>query len=125
MTEERKDYIKDYLAKIRRTVEQSKDLIQQAELRMQETDRFLASQGLTREQVRKMQFTQAQRELVDDELRKRGLPPIDLARPPDPPYDEANERFRGINRDPGDYGTESTLEERQRKFNTFMQEFRL
>ena len=75
MTEERKDDIKDYLAKIRRTVEQSKDLIQQAELRMQETDRFLASQGLTREQVRKMQFTQAQRELVDDELRKRGLPP--------------------------------------------------
>ena len=36
MTEERKDDIKDYLAKIRRTVEQSKDLIQQAERRAQE-----------------------------------------------------------------------------------------
>ena len=120
-----KDEVKDYLARIRKTVEQSKDLIQQAELRIQETDRFLASQGLTREQVRKMQFTPEQRELADEELKRRGMPPLNDVFPLDPPYEAENERFRAVKRDPGDCGTESTLQERQRKLSTFMQPFRL
>ena len=120
-----KDEVKDYLAMIRRTVERSKDLIQQAELRIQETDRFLASQGLTREQVRRMQFTPAQRELADEELKKRGLPPLNDILPLEPPYDAESERYRGVKRDPGDYGTSETVSERQRKLTTFMQPFRL
>lgn len=120
-----KDEMKDYLASIRRTVERSKELLQQAELRIQETDRFLASQGLTREQVRKMKFTDAQRELVDEELRNRGLQPLNDVFPLDPPYEAETERYRSVKRDPGDYGTNETLAERQRKLSTFMQPFRL
>ena len=43
--------VEEYLAKIRQTITQSENLIAEAELRMAETDRFLESQGLTREQV--------------------------------------------------------------------------
>lgn len=40
-----------YLAGIRKTIADSKNMLSQVELRMAETDRLLESQGLTREQV--------------------------------------------------------------------------
>ena len=67
----------EYLAKIRRTVSESNALIQSVELRLQETDNLLASQGLTREQVAAMRFTPEQLEKVNEELKRRGLPPLE------------------------------------------------
>jgi len=66
-----------YLARIRKTVEESKNLVAQAELRMAETDRLLESQGLTREQVMAMRFTEAQFEAANEELKRRGMDPLE------------------------------------------------
>ena len=66
-----------YLARIRKTIADSQALVSQAELRMAETDRFLEQQGLTREQVLAMRFTDEQRQLVNAELARQGLPPLD------------------------------------------------
>lgn len=65
-----------YLARIRKTIADSESLVSQAELRIAETDRMLERQGLSREQVMKFRFTEAQREAVNEELRRRGLEPI-------------------------------------------------
>lgn len=74
-----RDEIQEYLAKIRKTVAESEAMAQQVELRIQETDRLLASQGLTREQVLGFQFTDDQRELVNRELERRGLGRLDFS----------------------------------------------
>lgn len=74
-----RDEIQEYLAKIRKTVAESEAMVQQVELRIQETDRLLASQGLTREQVLSFQFTDEQRELVNRELERRGLGRLDFS----------------------------------------------
>lgn len=74
-----RDEIQEYLAKIRKTVAESEAMAQQVELRIQETDRLLASQGLTREQVLGFQFTDEQRELVNRELERRGLGRLDFS----------------------------------------------
>lgn len=66
-----------YLAKIRRTIAESNRLIEQTELRIAETDRMLASQGLTREQVLNFKFTPEQRAVVNREFAKNGLPPLE------------------------------------------------
>jgi hypothetical protein len=110
-------------AKIRRTVEQSKDLIQQAELRMQETDRFLASQGLTREQVMAMRFSDAQMEAVNEELKRRGLDPLEKWES-DGLTDQ--EEF-AVGRSPSDVevSPDSELAERQKKFGMMMKPFQI
>ena len=41
----------EYLAGIRKTIAEGEALVEAAQLRMAETDRFLATQGLSREQV--------------------------------------------------------------------------
>ena len=69
--------VEAYLARIRRTIAESSRLVDQANLRMAETDRLLESQGLTREQVMGMRFTDAQREAVNAELARRGLDPLE------------------------------------------------
>lgn len=71
------DETKEYLAKIRKTIADSQAAIDAANLRIQETDRLLESQGLTREQVLKFQVTREQKLLVNEELRRRGLPPLE------------------------------------------------
>jgi hypothetical protein len=71
-----KEEIDAYLARIRRTIAESNDLVGKVELRIAETDRMLAKQGLTREQVLAFDFTDAQREAVNRELARRGLDPI-------------------------------------------------
>ena len=58
--DEQQNDVKAYLARIRKTVEKSESLIAQAELRIAETDRMLERQGLTREQVLAMRFSEAQ-----------------------------------------------------------------
>ena len=56
-----------YLARIRKTIEASKGLVSQVQLRIAETDRMLERQGLTREQVMAMKFSEAQMEAVNAE----------------------------------------------------------
>jgi len=122
MTKEETDA---YLAKIRKTIAESREAVAKAELRLQETDRFLASQGLTREEVMKYKVTREDVLRVNEELRRRGLPPLqDDETAFD--FDAATERLRGtadLSPEPGATGDE--LAERQRKFGTFMQAYRL
>ena len=65
-----------YLAMVRKTIADSERLVSQAELRIAETDRLLAQQGLTREQVLGMRFSGAQLEAANEELARRGLAPL-------------------------------------------------
>ena len=69
--------VKEYLATIRKTVADSQAAIDAAQLRLKETDRLLESQGLTREQVLNFKVTPAHRLAVNEELRRRGLPPLE------------------------------------------------
>ncbi len=65
-----------YLAMVRKTIADSERLVSQAELRIAETDRLLAQQGLTREQVLGMRFSDAQLAAANEELARRGLAPM-------------------------------------------------
>ena len=114
--------IKEYLAKIRKTIADSSALIEQANLRIQETDRLLASQGLTREEVLNYKVSPEHRLLVNEELRRRGLPPLEEAEAAFD-FNAATERLRQVEVETG--VTEDELAARQRKFGTFMQEYRL
>ena len=122
MSGEEKD-LQAYLARIRKTIADSERVISQAELRMAETDRMLESQGLTREQVMNFRFTQAQREAANEELRRRGLDPIDWEA-----EDAALEPARAygaVSPDAADAATGSELAERQRKFGMMMKPFQI
>ena len=70
--------IRAQIEKIRRTVAASEAMAEQVERRIRETDELLASQGLTREQVLAFRFTDEQRDLVNAELRRRGLPTLEV-----------------------------------------------
>lgn len=71
--------VQAYLKKIRQSIAASESVVQQAEARLQETDRLLESQGLTREQVLAMQFTDEQIAAANAELARRGLRTLDAA----------------------------------------------
>ena len=123
MDEQQKD-VKAYLARIRNTVEKSESLIAQAELRIAETDRMLERQGLTREQVLAMRFSEAQIEAANAELKRRGLSPIErwergtaetAAEMPAPAHDYA----------PAPVSLDEELENRQRKFGMMMKPFQI
>jgi hypothetical protein len=66
-----------YLAKIRKTVSDSKNLVESAKLRMAETDRMLEDSGTTREEVMKFSFTAAQKEAVNAQLERMGFEKLD------------------------------------------------
>ena len=116
----------EYLARIRRTIAESEALVQQTELRMAETDRLLESQGLTREQVLAMRFTREQKLAVNEELKRRGLPPLDDT-DEDPAPDPDAPAPVGIpaasNVPVAD--SQGDLENRQRKFGMMMKPFSL
>ena len=76
MTEAEKD-IETYLARIRKTIADGRNAVSQAELRIAETDRMLERQGLTREQVLAMRFSEAQIEAANEELKRRGFDPLE------------------------------------------------
>ena len=123
--------VEAYLARIRRTIAESNRLVEQADLRIRETDRLLESQGLTREQVLGMRFTDSQREAVNAELVRLGLEPLE---------EEGNGEWGTGNGDwgtgNGDRGTgtgerdashepDTELAERQRKFGMMMKPFQI
>lgn len=118
--------VEEYLAKIRKTVADSQAAIDAAQLRIQETDRLLASQGLTREQVLNFNVTREQKLAVNEELRRRGLPPLE--------EDDAAFDFNAATaelRSASDFAgaTSATpddeLAERQRRFGNLMHEIRI
>ena len=120
--------VETYLARIRRTVAESRELMSQVDLRMAETDRMLESQGLTREQVEAMQVSEEQLAAVNEELKRRGMEPMDFG---DIRRKAAIEdrRLTGEGRaaepnlDAGD--TKEDLENRRRKFNVMMSNLKL
>ena len=126
-----------YLVKIRNTVKASRSLVESAKLRMVETDRMLESAGTTREEVMKFSFSASQKEAVNEELERMGFDRLDdndgdVRRE----YGErslgvgaADENVRsqacaaGANFSAGD--GDGSVENRKRKFNVMMQQFRM
>ena len=111
-----KDEIEATLERSRKTVAAAKALLAQVDLRIQETDRFLAQQGLTRAEVQAMRFTPEQKKLVNEELVRRGLAPLPEEEEPMTTGAVSIQEFAA---------DEITLEARQRKFGTFMRQFRI
>ena len=126
MSDDKRD-IEAYLARIRKTIADSNELVSQAELRIAETDRMLAEQGLTREQVMAFQFTGEQKLMVNEELKRRGLPPIEDDDPDDLSAGLRDDQVTGRpvlpNFEAGDAQTD--LENRQKKFGMMMKPFQL
>jgi len=115
----------EYLARIRKTISESENLVAQAELRMRETDRLLESQGLTREQVMALRFSSEQKLAVNEELRRRGLPPLedDGAEPLPDPDAPAPVGIPAASNFSAAADTQGDLENRQRKFGMMMKPF--
>lgn len=124
MDDKKQEEVKAYLARIRKTVEASKALMESVDLRLKETDRLLEAQGLTRDEVRKMRFTPEQRARANEELERMGLDPIDEVKA-EADFEFNREDYRERFVDSADVEDESVIESRQRKFGTFMQQFRL
>ena len=122
--------IQSYLARIRKTIADGERMVSQAELRMAETDRMLAQQGLTREQVMNFRFTEAQREAVNEELRRRGMEPLE-----DEIVSLEDWRVGGVDRsapfpnfptsDLASSQPSNELAERQKKFGMMMKPFQI
>ena len=126
-----KNHIEAYLAGIRKTISDSNAVVAQAELRIQETDRMLAQQGLTREQVLAMQFSEDQVRDANAELKRRGMEPLDnesiamLTQPPPPSNDSTIRQFDDSAIRQSDDPTDGELENRQRKFGMMMKPFQI
>ena len=115
--------VKEYLATIRKTVADSQAAIDAAQLRLKETDRLLESQGLTREQVLNFKVTPAHRLAVNEELRRRGLPPLeDDTAVGD--FDAATAQLRSEAAAPH-VEPEADPVDRPRRFANLMHEFRI
>lgn len=112
-----------YLARIRRTIEESNRLVEQVGLRIRETDRMLEQQGLTREQVMAMHFTDAQIEAANAELKRRGMDPLEKWE-----HDgltEQEEIAVGRLTSAVEASADAELAERQRKFGMMMKPFQI
>ena len=106
-----KNETEDYLSKIRKAISESEALVEQAERRVAETDELLARVGVTREELRRMRPTPEQVQLVNEELARRGIEPLELVEEAVP--DEAN------------VVGEEGLEHRKRQFVAMMNGVRL
>ena len=125
MSEPDKD-IQSYLARIRKTIADSKSIVSQAELRIAETDRMLERHGLTREQVMAMRFSEAQMEAVDAELKRRGLDPLERwGRGADEGGDMGPETANESHATGQSSSLDAELENRQRKFGMMMKPFHI
>ena len=132
-----KEDVDAYLARIRKTIEASKALVSQVGLRIAETDRMLERQGLTREQVMAMRFSEAQMAAVDAELKRRGLDPLErwgsmdemshaeTQRRGDEGFDMEREALDGSLDSRPTASSDAELENRQRKFGLMMKPFQL
>ena len=103
--------IDECLKKVRKSISESEALVEQAERRIAETDELLARVGVTREELRRMRPTPEQIQIVNEELARRGIEPLE-------PVEETvpNEEIA-----PGEEG----LEHRKRQFGEMMNGIRL
>ena len=103
--------IDECLKKVRKSISESEALVEQAERRMAETDELLARVGVTREELRRMRPTPEQIQIVNEELARRGIEPLE-------PVEETvpNEEIAA-----GEEG----LEHRKRQFGAMMNGVRL
>lgn len=106
-----KNETEDYLSKIRKAISESEALVEQAERRVAETDELLERVGVTREELRRMRPTPEQVQLVNEELARRGIEPLEPVEEAVP--DEAN------------VVGEEGLEHRKRQFGAMMNGVRL
>ena len=115
-----------YLARIRKTIADSNNLVSQAQLRIAETDRMLEQHGLTREQVMAMKFSDAQLEAVNEELKRRGLDPLEKWAMNDHEMPDEDPSIMGGAPDSDGAGmSDMELENRQRKFGMMMKPFQI
>ena len=112
-----------YLARIRKTIEESNRLVEQVGLRIQETDRMLEQQGLTREQVMAMHFSDAQIEAANAELERRGMDPIEKWESDS--MRDTSDASHVLSPEPEDFAADTELAERQRKFGMMMKPFQI
>lgn len=126
MTEEQKD-VQAYLARIRKTISDGESLVAQAELRIAETDRMLERQGLTREQVMNLRFSEAQIEAANAELKRRGLDPLERWSDGSSPEGQGPEEPAGDPVSPGLGASAASgdLENRRMKFGMMMKPFQI
>ena len=114
-----------YLARIRRTIEESNRLVDQAGLRIRETDRMLEQQGLTREQVMAMRFSDAQFEAVNAELKRRGMDPLERWEAEDVARQGDLAAAPSTHIELEDSVPDAEFAERQRKFGMMMKPFHI
>ena len=112
--------VESYLAMIRKTIADSERLVSQAELRIAETDRLLAQQGLTREQVLAMDVSSSQIDAANAELRRRGLPELD-----DGGWDSVADLGGAPAAHAMQEGTADEVDARREKFGMMMKPFRI
>jgi len=125
MTDNLDKNTKEYLARIRRTIEESNRLVEQADLRLKETDRMLEQQGLTREQVMAIQFSDAQREMLSAEMKRRGMDPIEIWDDIDRHRARPVKDFEATAQVPSEAYTDDEVSYRQRKFGMMMKPFQI
>ena len=125
MAEDKNRDTEAYLARIRRTIEASNRLVEQVGLRIRETDRMLEQQGLTREQVMAMHFSEAQMEAANAELKRRGMDPIEKWSG----VESQNTESQGFESQDfqlsADSAPDAELAARQRKFGMMMKPFQI
>lgn len=114
---------REYLAKIRKTIAESRNALESARLRMLETDRLLESQGLTREQALAAEVPKEHLAAVDEELRRRGLAPLGSEIGED--FDSATKALREEALAPPAGADEGTVEARRRGFGNLMHRYRI
>lgn len=110
---------KEYLDEIRRTIAESKRMVESVKLRFAETDRMLEESGTSREEVMKMRFSPAQKAAVNAELERRGFAPLDDGEPPDIEIAAAPSPVIGA------ADVQEDMENRRRKFGAMMKTFRM
>ena len=125
MTEDLDKDTREYLARIRKTIAYSRNLVSQVELRIQETDRMLEQQGLTREQVMSMRFFDAQMHAANAELQRRGLDPIEMWDEIDSARARPVGEFEPTPRISFEASTEDEVSYRQKKFGMMMKPFQI
>ena len=109
---------KEYLDEIRRTVAESKRMVESVKLRFAETDRMLEDSGTSREEVMKMSFSEEQKAAVNAELQRRGFASLeDFGEKPSDAY-AAQPAYDAADASPD-------MENRRRKFGTMMKQFRM
>ena len=119
--------LNEYLARIRKTIADSNNMLSQVQLRMDETDRMLERQGLTREQVMNMRFSEAQIEAANAELKRRGMDPLekwDDLKGIRPERVQSFDTTSAVELEPSS-GIDDEVAYRQRKFGMMMKPFQI